>query len=437
MTAEVTGTTRRGPAPRIRIVGIADTDSYVKWTAALVGSAPEHWNRSMRILDTPLAVSADQQRAALATSGLPGGAVARVGLDRLRRSLLDDPPDVVVLGARGPLVRVLARLLADLPARPVIVTGLPGISIPATRKALIYRRGADLFVVHSHRERTEFAALSVRTGIRHRFALATLPFAKAAERARDRRHDADATDVVFATQAVVPRERPDRLRLAEMLRRLALADSSRRVVVKLRAAEGEHQTHVERDSFPDLLRSLGATPENLVVSTEPMQSALDHARGLVTISSTAAIEAIARGIPVLALDTFGVSPALINVVFEGSGVLGGEDDLLAGRFRLPTPQWSRENYLHDGADDDWVADVERLVGLRRQGLLAEPVLHTGRGGRLRLAWERKTVLGPMDRTPAGRLAVVVGVPARAVVRTVQRARRRVQVSRSAGPMSSR
>lgn len=427
-----------GPTPRIRVIGIADTDSYVKWTAALVGSAPAHWEPAMLILETPLAVSDDQQRAALSTSGLSADAVARVTFEQLRRSVTADPPDVVIIGARGPLVRVLVRLFAGMSRRPVIVTGLPGISIPATRKALIYRQGADLFVVHSHRERTEFAALSAHTGIRHRFALATLPFAAAARGSGyGRRREGVSSDIVFAAQAVVPRERADRREVAQMLRRAALADAGRRVVIKLRAAEGEHQTHLERDSYPDLLRSLGPLPENLVVSTEPMQSALDHAAGLVTISSTAAIEAIARDIPVLALDSFGVSPALINVVFEGSGVLGGEGDLLAGRFRLPTEAWRRENYLHDPNHDDWTAAVERLVDLRRKGLLADATLRSGRGGRLRLAWERKTVLGPMDRSSAGRFALAVGVPARAVVRTVQRARARSQVSRSAGPMSSR
>ncbi|NYF16279.1 hypothetical protein HDC37_001093 [Microbacterium sp. AK009] len=424
-------------AGSIRIVGIADTDSYVKWAAALVGSAPATWERSMRILDTPLAVSDDQLRAALATSGLPADAVERLTLAELQRSVVDDPPDVVIVGARGPLARVLVRLLAAGPARPVVVTGLPGISVPATRKALFYRQGADLFVVHSRRERADFAALSVSTSIRHRFALATLPFAAAAVRAGGRGRVGEATDIVFAAQAVVPSERDDRVRVADMLRRLASADVARRVVVKLRAAAGEHQTHRESHSYPELLRSLGPLPENLVLSTAPMQSALDEATGLVTVSSTAAIEAIARGIPVLALDTFGVSPALINVVFEGSGVLGGEDDLLAGRFRLPPTSWSRENYLHDAEEDDWTAAIERLVDLRRRGLLAHPILPTGRGGRLRLAWERKSVLGRMDRSPAGRWALVVGIPVRSIVRTMRRAGNRLQVSRSAGPMSSR
>src|SRR3546814_17014284 len=57
-----------------------------------------------------------------------------------------------------------------------LVTGLPGISIPTTRKALLYRRQADLVVLHSPREVREFGRLSHAKGWDHRFGLATLPF---------------------------------------------------------------------------------------------------------------------------------------------------------------------------------------------------------------------------------------------------------------------
>ncbi len=432
--------TRDSSAPRI--VGIADTDSYVKWTAALVGAAPASWRRQMVVLETPIAVTSDQQRAALATSALPSEAVARATIDQLQERFAADPPDAVVLGARGPLARLVARMVAALPQRPVIVTGLPGISVPATRKALLYRRAADLFIVHSRRERTDFTALAESLGTRHRFALATLPFVSAAESHRDRPREAEPTDIVFAAQAIVPRERADRLRLAQLLRRVAAAHPAHRVVLKLRAARGEHQTHVEVDSYPDLLDTLGRRPSNLVISTEPMQSALDRAVGLVTVSSTAAIEAIARGIPVIALDTFGVSNELINVVFEGSGLLGDDDDLLALRFRLPSESWLEENYLHDPVEDDWVAAIETLVAERRAGTLPGTGGEAEPGGRLRAAWDRKRVLGPMDRSIAGAVALAIGIPARAVVRFRDRRRNSVpdgaaQVSRTAGASSSR
>jgi len=408
------------PAVPRRIVGIADTDSYVKWAAALLGALGSEWDAELLVLETPVVVSATQERAAVSRSALER--VSRIGYEELAERLTAVRPDVVLIAARGPLVRVVARLVAGLSPRPVIVSGLPGISIPATKKALIYRTQCDLFVLHSRREVREFTALARLRGDAQRFALTRLPFA-------DARPDAPpapvGTDLVFAAQAIVPVERDDRLRVARLLVRAAEADPSRRVVLKLRGVAGEHQTHLESEALPDLLASLGPLPRNLVTSTAAMAKALDTAEGLVTVSSTAAIEAVARGIPVIALDTFGVSAELINQVFTGSGLFGGEEDVVARRLRHPSPSWLRDNYFHEPVDEDLPMLLEALVARRREGRLPAKAPLARSGGRLREAWERKIVLGRHDRTPSGFAAMTIGMPLRGVVRIGQRTRRRV------------
>lgn len=396
---------------RRRVVAIADTDSYVKWAAALVGTLGDDWDASLLVMHTPLVVSDAQLAAALSGSGLEASQVSRVRWEELGVRLRDLRPDAVLLAARGPLVRVLAREAAQLDPRPVLVTGLPGISIPATRKAIAYRTQCDLFVLHSHRERTEFDLLARERGMPQRFALATLPFA-GTRRSRARA----GRDLVFAPQAKVPSGRGDRMRIARLLVRAAEADPSRRVVVKLRAGDGEHQTHAENDAYPELLAALGPIPANLVISTAPMAVALDAAEGLVTVSSTAAIEAVARGIPVIALDMFGVSAELINEVLADAGLLGGEGDVVARRFRHPDAQWRNDNYFHDSSEDDWMSLAAQLIDARRAGTLAPKAPLARRGGALRDVWERKSVLGAEDRSVRGFIALLIGIPARAAVR---------------------
>jgi hypothetical protein len=422
----VTAAIGDGDGARLRIVAIADTDSYVKWAAAVLGGVADRWDATLLVLETPLVVSAPQLGAALRGSGLDRDRVERVTYDALAARLSELRADVVVLGARGPLVRVLARDVAALAPRPVVVTGLPGISIPATRKAVVYRLQCDLFVVHSRRELREFAALSARTGYAHHYALATLPFARGAvvagTSARDAHGTTGGTDLVFAPQAKVPADRSDRLGIARLLVRAAAADPSRRVVVKLRAASGEHQTHLEQDGYPELLASLGPLPPNLVTSTGPMGEALSTAEGLVTVSSTAAIEAVARGIPVIALDTYGVSPQLINETLADADLLASEDDVVGRRFRHPDPEWLDDNYFHDPAEDDWTDRVEELVAARAAGMLPGRAAFARRGGALRDAWERKVALGRSDTSPAGAVALVIGVPLRALARLAGRVR---------------
>ncbi len=395
--------TMRGDRPgRLRVVAIADADSFVKWSAALVDSAPSV-DPHLLLVKTPLTVSVAQEHAALAGTGIRPEAVTRLGCDDIAAWLAKDRPDVVVIGGRGPFVRLVMRQIDRVAPRPVVVSGLPGISIPAQRGAAVYRKHCDLMIVHSQRERRAFRHLAQRLGLELRLGLATLPFA------RPTRPSGGGTDLVFAAQAIVPREPADRVAIAGILRAAALADPSRRVVVKLRSRPelGEAETHYERTELTELLRD---RPDNLVFSHEPMAQALANAEGLVTVSSTAAIEAMAMGVPVIALDTFGVSKTHLNTVFNGSGVQGSAEDVIARRFRHPNAQWLADNYFHAPEQSTWWSDVEQLVSLRRRGLLPPRFVPTARGGALHEAWQRKAVLGREDRSLTGAVALAVGAP---------------------------
>ena len=400
----------------MRFIAIADSDSYLKWGAAFLGALPGVTERELVLIETPVLPSDSQRAAALAVGGVAPEQLVSLPLNEVLGTLRREQPDAVLIALRGPVAAVLIRLIAELPHRPVIVTGLPGISIPATRKALAFRRQADLFVLHSKREIRDFTQLSREYGWTHRFALATLPFV-------EERTGANGTDLVFAAQAVVPRTADDRTRVLELLIAAARADPSRRVVIKVRGVAGERQTHEEHLSYPELLEQATDVPANLVVSSAPMSAALDEAQGLMTVSSTAAIEAIARGIPVITLDVFGVTGKLINTVFEGSGLFGGEEVVVRREFRHPDPDWLDDNYFHMIEDDDVAVQLEALVAARRQGVLPAREPARKAGGKLRLAWDRKRAFGDADRTVSGAVALAVGTPARATVIAARKVKR--------------
>ncbi|WEG08588.1 hypothetical protein PU630_15280 [Microbacterium horticulturae] len=413
------------PAPRsaatIRVVAIADADSYVKWAAATL-DAVDGIDPRMLIVRTPLTVSRAQERTALAGTALGAGepaarAVSRVSHEGIATRLRTLQPDVVLIAGRGPFVRLVQREIDRLESRPVIVTGMPGISIPAQIGAVKYRQHSDLLVVHSLRERRAFAQLCRRVGTDLPLGLATLPFARR-EPVAGR---AGGTDLVFAAQAIVPREHEERRQLAEILVAAAQAHPDRRVVLKLRSREGENETHYERTPLVDLLRE---RPDNLVVSYAPMSTALQTAEGLVTVGSTAAIEALAMGVPVIALDVFGVRKTLLNTVFRTSGLLGDADDVIARRFRHPDPTWAADNYFHDAAESTWWTQVIELVEQRRRGTLAPRRVPSPRGGALHAAFERKSVLGHEDRTVSGAFALAMGAPLAAGIVRLRRFRHR-------------
>jgi Putative glycosyltransferase (DUF6716) len=100
-----------------------------------------------------------------------------------------------------------------------------------------------------------------------------------------------------------------------------------------------------------------------------MHDALRTARGLVTVSSTAALEAIAMDRPILIISDFGVSAEMINLVFERSGCVGTLDDLRSGRLFRPDPGWLEANYFHRAEENDWLDRLMQLLAVRAAGKL--------------------------------------------------------------------
>jgi hypothetical protein len=421
---------------------VADTDSYLKWGAALASQLPEAWTAELVLVQTPAVPSARQRRVALAGTRFSPDDARIIELAELGEHVEAIRPDAVLLALRGPLVRVIAPVVGRGPDRPVLVSGFPGLTIPAEPKAVVYREQVDLIVLHSRREMREFRANAEQLGVGTvRFGLATLPFLRMAARqpagaavagggAAASDFDPDRTDLVFAAQAKVPSERDDRVRVLRWLADAARRRPHRRVVVKVRARAGEAQTHAEAYDYAELLADavvraeLGGTlPPNLVVEDGPMAEHLARAASLVTVSSTAVLEAIAEGVPALVIDEFGVEPKLINTVFEGSGLFGGAAALAAGEARHPDPEWLDDNYFHGSAADDWIDRLEVLVARRRAaGLVLAARRHNLTGGALRRAFERKRMLGSYDRSFAGSAAMVVAVPTRWCVRRARRVR---------------
>ena len=347
----------------MRVLAVADADSYLKWSAATLDRLPADWQRRQVLLVSPIAPSPNQALAATGTS------IQRLGLGALARLVRRDPPDVLLLACTGPTVAVLAGLrVVRGRRRPVLVTGLPGISIPASTRAVAHRGDCDLLVVHSRREREEFARLASAAAPDLTVALSGLPFLT---RDPAQRVDAPAgDDVVFAAQAKVPARRADREAILLALSEVRPPGSA---VVKVRALAGEQQTHHEELPYAELWDGLSAagrvSPDGVRFAAGSMRAALAQARSLVTVSSTATLEAIDTGVPVVVLNDFGVADSLINTVFAGSGCLGDLADVRAGRAFTPDPTWLVDNYFHPVDEDDLVERVTDLVRRRDAGLL--------------------------------------------------------------------
>ncbi|MFJ6695912.1 DUF6716 putative glycosyltransferase [Streptomyces sp. NPDC091272] len=277
--------------------------------------------------------------------------------------------DVIVLALVGGSVQALLHGLARLwpgPARrPVLVTGYVGVVYEKLADGLLLRHGADLVLANSPHDEERFrevyegvgADASAVTG-------AALPFLGGEP------YDGVADTVVFAAQPSVPESRAAR---AYLLRRLvghARLHPGREVVLKLRSKPGEHTTHIEELPYQRLVRDL-APPPNFRLAYGHMGEVLDRTGLLVTVSSTAALESLHRGIPTAVLTDLGVREPLGNHHFLGSGCLTSWDRIDAGHRPTADPRWLVRHGVA-GRGDPYATVRERIDGLLRQPQLPPP-----------------------------------------------------------------
>ena len=304
-------------APGRRVLALGDTDSRLKWSIHLARSLSDA-EIDVRSLDTDARPS-DRQVAELGV-----GDYGVVTWDTLIEGHALSNYDVVVACLIGTRLHRLRRIVADhCPVgrpRPVLVAGYAGVVYERHLEGALWRVGYDVICANSSDDRAIFATafdhLSVSTD-----ALAVTGLAVA--------HAAEPVDtvwppkrIVFAVQPDVPERRSDRVGLLRALVAYARRHPQREVIVKLRTRPGEVTTHPEPYNYAELLqKEFSDAPPNLLCRLGNMASILDTTDLLITVSSTAAMEAWARGIPVGILSDAGVGESLGNHHFVASGAV--------------------------------------------------------------------------------------------------------------------
>lgn len=343
----------RGYTDRMRrytVVSVSDSESYLKWAARTMDALGPEVDAHLWLMDNPILPTEEQIRNALLGSSWEGREIPVIGRRELETELRRVAPDVVLAAATGPVVQQIYATAAHLPRRPGLVSGLPGVGLPATSKGMRYRRIGDAFIAHSHHERAEYLHVAQKLRVPVEVVVARLPLLASTEPPAAQFDPERVPErIVFATQAKVPYEREDRTRIL-----LALAEYRRRhpgteAIVKVRSRPGEQETHHEEYTYLSLIDELVADGRlhegELTVGVGAMSLFLTPGSALVTVSSTAALEAIDRGLPVLILGDFGVSEEMLNLAFAGSGVIGTLEDMLAGKIGFPDRDWLAENYF--------------------------------------------------------------------------------------------
>ncbi|MFD0152708.1 DUF6716 putative glycosyltransferase [Streptomyces sp. NPDC127132] len=323
----------------VRVAVLADSDTRWKWgalTARRITTAtaePTGFVLRGRATPTPRQL-AETGVSTTTPREVTGADFLRAVRDAEERG---EGYDVLVLALVGGTVRAVLQGLADLALerRPVIVTGYVGVVYEKLTDGLLLRHGADVVLANSRHDAERFRAVYEGVGAGSDSVVeAALPFLGGAPHTPEAGRDT----LVFAAQPSVPATRAERTYVLRRLIDHARLHPGREVLLKLRSKPGEHTTHLEEYPFQKLVRDLDP-PANFRLVYGHMGEVLDRTDLLVTVSSTAALEALHRRIPTAILTDVGVREALGNHHFVGSGLLTSFEALDKGLVPTPDETW--------------------------------------------------------------------------------------------------
>ncbi|MFI9047738.1 DUF6716 putative glycosyltransferase [Streptomyces sp. NPDC053427] len=270
---------------------------------------------------------------------------------KIDRGLDGSGYDVVVLACVGGAVQAVLHGLAGAwrtaGRRPVVVTGYVGVVYEKLADGLLLRHGADVVLANSRHDADRFREVYRGVGAADDSVVeCALPFLGGAPYTGAH----DPYTVVFAAQPSVPESRTDRTYLLRRAVEHARKHPDREVLIKLRSKPGEHTTHIEELPYQKLATKVpGGLPANCRLVYGNMGEVLDRTDLMVTVSSTAALESLHRGIPTAVLTDLGIREALGNHSFLGSGCLASWDELDAGHRPEPDADWlARQGVAADG-----------------------------------------------------------------------------------------
>ena len=305
-------------------------------------------------------------------SALSPGQVAEAGFRGVERRTWADTvalaagSDVVVSGLAGPGTKQLSGALAaaaadgTLPRPPVLVSGWVGIIIEKITAGYLDRCGTDVVAVNSRADLAHFRTAAELLELpADNLLLTGLPFLSpraAAPRGGPVRR------VLFADQPTVPSSATDRRFLYGRLIDYAQAHPDRTVLLKPRHRPGEDTFHRMRHHPEDVLRGV-PRPDNFRIDYTPIAEVVPDVDLLITMSSTACLEAIDAGSRVALVLDLGVHERYGNHVFLDSGLLRTFAQIGRDELGAPQPEWQAGYFpeLHRTATETLVDRAEELL----------------------------------------------------------------------------
>jgi len=318
-------------APRT-VVFLAGFDSQLKWCARLRDEFAARGFISRVVVPQAKSALSEQQ-------------IVDAGFETVE--VLDDAEllaavvasDVTVSALSGPATRAVTYALAeqglDGPG-PVVISGWVGVIIEKIIAGYLDRCGCDLIAANSVPDLALFSHAAERLGLpADNLLLAGLPLLHGT--AHEIRQG-PVKRVLFADQPTVPASAGERTFVYRALIEYARAHPDREVMLKPRHRPDEGTYH-RMLHHPEHLLAGVPWPANFTIDYTPIVEALPSTDLLLTMSSTACLEALDHGCRVGLILDLGVHERYGNHVFIDSGLLRTFAQLRRDEIGEPDPEW--------------------------------------------------------------------------------------------------
>lgn len=272
--------------------------------------------------------------------------------------------DALVLGLDGRRTRDTQLLLqsawAGKERRPVLVSAYPGILFRHQLEGMMDRSGVDLLCLNAESDAELYRQACAAIGMDGSNAEVTgLPILWPLQ---PRLQVPDGAAIVFFEQPSVPDNPIQRKYICRRLADLAKTWPDHPVIFKPRTSPVEATLHRHHGEMASRVEKLSRRIPNLKISYKPSLTLLKRCGCAITVSSTAAMEAMALGISTRIVTDLGVNESLGNHYFVESAALADFDAILRDPFTpLHDPDWlERQGYRPDGAQRFVTALAQRL-----------------------------------------------------------------------------
>ena len=279
-----------------------------------------------------------------------------------------DDTDVLILCLDGLRSRdallMLAKEWNQRTDRPVLVSAYPGLLFRFALEGMLDRSGADLLCLNSDQDFAQYRLGREALGLTSDNAVVTgLPLLWNAETERP---SPDRPSIVFFEQPSIPVHPLQRRYLCNQLKELAEAWPNHPVIFKPRTSSIESTLHRRHGEMAGVIEQMRETVPNLQLSFKPATRLLRQCGCAITVSSTAALEAMAMGVSTRIVGDLGVTETLGNHFFAESGAVA---DFAAIRRDPFTPvhkvDWlQRQGHQPQGQEIFLTALLSRLHGDR-------------------------------------------------------------------------